>query len=339
MTVPKGGLPWIVKQSRVYSADSAQQPHVAIGWLEWLDETRYDDPKRVLRTAEAAVFSVQQEGLPRLLGIWASACRLLCRHEEAFLTLREAFRLARAGGDRLEEADLLLREASLVSSTSANYSTALNIVERAGALFARNGDMNGLGRALVKQGLFLIYLDRSTESEVAFESALALLDIANRRDRIASLQLLGLIAHKQGRPVDTLDFSKKAMSLASTRYEIGKLQWLNGCAYAELGQWAQADEAFLDAQKQLLKPSPVDAALSVCDHVRLLIRSNRIFDARQHISMMRRLMEPLANNVIASAAIRDLVRSEQEGRQLTLELIQRIAKRVEESRRTNARRL
>ena len=191
----------------------------------------------------------------------------------------------------------------------------------------------------MKQGLFLIYLDRSTESEVAFESALALLDIANRRDRIASLQLLGLIAHEQGRPVDTLDFGKKAMSIASTRYEIGKLQWLNGCAYAELSQWAQADEAFSDAQEQLLKPSPVDAALSVCDHVRLLIRSNRIFDARHHIGMMRRLMEPLASNVIASAAIRDLVRSEQEGRQLTLELIQRIAKRVEESRRTNTRRL
>ena len=161
MTVPKGGLPWIVKQARVYSAESVQQPHVAREWLEWLDETRYDDPKRVLKAAEAAIFSVQREDLPRLLGVWASACRLLCRHEEAFLTLREAFGLARAGTDRLEEADLLFaRSFSGLFNLSKLLDSSKYRRKGWGHCLRENGDMNGLGEGPGETGA-LPYLSRS----------------------------------------------------------------------------------------------------------------------------------------------------------------------------------
>ena len=53
---------------------------------------------------------------------------------------------------------------------------------------------------------------------------------------------------------------------------------------------------------------------------------------------MRTLLEPLAYNPIASAAIRDLLQCEYEGQQLTMPFLLTIKKRIEEGRRVDTRR-
>lgn len=338
LPVPNRPLPKIAKMALQQWEAPPMLPMVNEAWLEWLDELRYEDPKATVRIAEEAVEVVQTQHTPRLLGIWASACRPLCRHEDAVLVLREALRLARLQMDRLSEADLLRRGAALVVSASANYVVALKIVELASALYARSGEIDRLGCTLVNQGIFLTYMERYSEAKTALESGVKLLDPRTTRERIAALQVLGLIAQEQDRPEVALELSSRALKLVTNRYQVGKLRWLQGCALADLGQWNEAHESFEIALEQLLRPSPVDASLSACDHVRMLIDGGRIEQARSQISAMRRLMEPLADNLIASAAIRDLVRSEQEGARLTTVLVQRIIRRIEESRRAEARR-
>ena len=338
LPVPNIPLPKIVKMAYQHLEESPMFPVVDDAWLEWLDDLRYDDPKRATEVAEGTVMSVRHCDIPRLLGIWASACRLIARYDDGFVALREALLLARQCEDRLTEAGLLRRGASLVVSSSASYSAALSIVEQSASLYARSGEFDHLGRCLVSQGLFLIYLERKEEAEISFKTALSLLDERSYRDRIAAYQLSGLIANDRGEAATALALASKALSLASSRYEIGKLQWLRGSALAGMREWSKARKAFEEACLNLVKAAPIDAALCACDHVRLLISSGYLSEARLCIAAMRSLMEPLSGNLIASAAIRDLVRSEREGQRLDRGLVLRIVKRIEESRRVDTRR-
>lgn len=338
LIVPKGPLPQIVAKARGRFQGQSEHPVVGAEWLEWLDELRYDDPRRATEVSEASLDAIPDEYLPRLLGIWASACRTLASYKEATLALREALRLARAREDSLAEADLLRRGASLVGSASANYPTALMVAGKAVAICARLGNVDKMGRAMVSQGVFLYYLDRLSEAEVAIESALVFLEETSIRDRIAVFQVLGLISHARRQPQRALKFIGKALPLASTHYQIGKLSWLQGCILSDLDRWDMAHLAFEDAHNSLIKAAPIDAALAACDQVRLLLASRRIQDARLRIFEMRKLMEPLAGHLIASAAIRDLIRCEREGVRLTTTLILKIKKRVEEGRRIGTRR-
>lgn len=122
-------------------------------------------------------------------------------------------------------------------------------------------------------------------------------------------------------------------------FESNRTVWQDkGCALADIENWGMAHDAFEIATRNLLQAAPIDAALAACDHVRLLLASQKLEEARMRVAEMRSLMEPLAGNVVASAAVRDLVRCEQEGMRLTTSLILRITKRVEESRRADARR-
>ncbi len=53
---------------------------------------------------------------------------------------------------------------------------------------------------------------------------------------------------------------------------------------------------------------------------------------------MRRLLSPLSRNLIASSAIRDLILSQHEDSLRDTKMVVRIIKRIEQSRRANARR-
>lgn len=229
LAIPKGPLPWIVKKTRLCLQEAPSFPTVGESWLIWLEEQRYNDPRRVRRIAEHAVGAVLQEQIPRLLGVWASSSRALAHYSDASSALREALRLARSNNDPTTEADLLRRGASLVVSASADYSTALKVAGQAASLCARIGDLDKLGRVLVSQGIFLYYLERFSDSESAFKSALMFLDETSFHDRVAVLQVLGLISHARRQPNEALRFIARALPIASTKYQIGKLHWLEGC--------------------------------------------------------------------------------------------------------------
>jgi tetratricopeptide (TPR) repeat protein len=305
-------------------------------WLEWLDGLRYDKPEKALGLIEDTLDFVQDEDLPLALGVWASACRHVSRYEEGFLACREGLRLARRGGDRLAEVDLLQRLSFLVTSLTADYSAALGLSERAAVLCARLGDLNRLGQIMVDQGVLLLYLECYDESESSFSAGLVYLQEKEYRHRVSALHGIGLVHQQQHEPEKAIDYARKASELASSRFEQGKIQWLIGCASADLEAWEEAFLALERAFDGLLEVSVVDAGLVVCDHVKALLQAGKLEEARARSQAARTLMEPLARYPVASAAIRDLIRCEQEGHRLTVAFVIAVRERIEKGRQAVA---
>ena len=333
--VPSGPAPGIVRRiGRVDRPASAPLPR---SWLEWLDGLRYDDPGKVLGLIEDAIDFVPEKDLPLALGVWASTCRHVSRYEDGFLACQEGLRLARRGRDRLAEVDLLQRASYLVTSMTADYRAALGLSERATVLCARLGDMNTLGQIMVDQGLFLVYLERYEEAESAFLSGLEYLPEEDCRNRVSALHGIGFLHKLKNAPRKAITYARKASELASNRFEHGKIQWLIASASVDLEAFGDAILAFERAFDDLLETSVVDAGLVVCDHVKVLVQVGKLEEARARAQAARTLMEPLARYPVASAAIRDLIRCEQEGHRLTVTFVLTIRERIEKGRRVTHR--
>lgn len=339
LPVPNIPLPKIAKLAQQRADQDPQRPAVDAEWLEWLETLRYDHPRRAIRAAEAAVDAVESEHLTWLLGIWASACRFLGRNAQAFLVNREALRLAREQENRIAEADVLRRIASLVVSVTADYRGAIRINDKAIARYAASGATEKVGHALVNKGIYLVYLEQFGEAESTLHTARGLLASQNHRYLFSLFQTLGWSCKAQGKLEEALEYVSQARPLTETKYQQAKLLWLNAAVLADLGHCIEPRQAYKRALLILLEISPIEAALVACDQVNNLLKSDQILQARECISAMHRLLGPLAKNTVASAAIRDLIRSEQEGKHLTTELLFRITRRIEVSRRAKARRL
>lgn len=337
--IPKRPVPNIVRRVRERLEQSEEGAStIPRHWLEWLDELRYDKPRRALKLLEDTLDLVKLEDLPLALGVWASTCRFFFRYEEAFLACIEGLEIARAQHDPLGEVDLLQRVSFLVASMAANYQAALSVSEQAAVLCSRSGDLSRLGQILVDQGQFLFYLDRHDESRTCLEVALRFLDETERRHQTAALHTMGHLSQVTGSSEDALVICKQLQPLIRGRFERGKLQWLEGCALADLKRWEPSFKGFEDAWASLLPMSPIDAALSACDHVDALLSSGSVAEAQARAQILRKVLEPLEANLLASAAIRDLLRCEQEGKQLTATFLLEIKNRIENSRRAFTRR-
>ena len=334
--------PTVLKTLRRRLRDDGEQlasPPLAQSWLDELDELRYNDPTRALATIEHAVSFLEREDLPRALGIWASAARLLVRNEEGFMVCREALRLARMWKRVHDEADLLRRLAYLVSSHTGDYAAALEIAGQAALLYAREGVTTKLGQVVVDQAIFLRNQSMHSEAQRAFEAGLGLVSESDRRHRFAALQGLAVIERLEGRQERALEYVEAAQALGNmSRFERGMVSWLEGTLCADVGRWERADEIFGHAFQVLATISPIDAALSVCDHVQALLAATHLDKARERSATTRQLLEPLRHNPVASAALRDLLCAEDDGLKLTVQLVEAIRRRIEESRRVGTRR-
>lgn len=337
--IPDRPVPHIVKRVR-HRLDQDQEPAAAIprSWLEWLDELRYDKPQRALRLVEETLDYVRRADLPFALGVWASTCRLLARNEEAICACLEGLEVARKNGDRLGEIDNLQRMSFLVISMSANYRAALKLSERAGVLAMRTGDQNRIGRVLVDQGTINYYLHRFTAAEESFTSALSYLQADERRNRLTAMHTLGLVCQALGNPEQALRHCQEVAPMTANRFERGKVRWLEACALADLERWEASLGGFQEAWEDLITTSVIDAALSACDHVEALLKTGNLQAALIQSRCLRILLEPLKDNLIASAAIRDLVRCEHEEKRLNVAFLSKIRRRLQESRRADARR-
>ena len=332
--VPLGPTPQIVRRvaQRCTEGSGMEAPPLPRAWLDELDALRYDRPAKVLGMIEGSLDLVHEEDLPFALGVWASACRHLSRYEEGFLACQEGLRLSRRKRDRLAEVDLLRRTSFLVISMTANYNAALAMSEHSTVLCARLANLKWLGRFMVDQGLFLVYLERHEEAESAFLASLEYLPEEDFRNRVSALHGIGFLHRLRNEPEKAIMHARLAAEMASSRFEQGKIQWLIASASVDLQAWETAFSAFNRAFDDLLGSSIVDAGLVVCDHVEALLQAGKLEEARMRARTARTLMEPLARYPLASAAIRDLIRCEQEGHRLTVAFVLTIRGRIEKGR-------
>ncbi len=329
---PKGPRPRIL--ARVdRRLRSGVRGSIGESFLVDLEGMRLDQPEKATRLAEGAAEFIEEDLLPRLLGIFASASRSLLRLDDARHALREGIGFA-VRQERPDAVADLIRRNAFVLMAEGRYERALLMSETAGILFSRGGNLERFGRTLVDQGIALFYLERSEESARALTTGLELLSSESRRGRCSALQILGLIRMQERRPEEAFDLFDQCGSFAGEGFEHGKLHWVRGCALAELQRWEEMQAEFELAVDGLLEVSPIDAALCVCHQVRYLLDAGRTREAVARAQTMRRIVVPLEDtNVVASAAARDVLSCQERGRRrLTTAVLREAERLLSESR-------
>ena len=328
---PRGEPPEIVAKAWQRVRSGAEGSGVGATYLDTLDQQRYQQPGEVVKLTLWAVDHAELELLPHLLGVAGSAWRLLILLDEAEHAIHAGIEIAEQRGDRATVGNLLQR-LSYVLADKGDREEALRLAERAAVIFLRCGDRFELGKALVAQGIWLYYLDRTTEAIETHEIALDHLPRDPSRPRCAAFQCMGL-AHQRLGNLNAAKESAIAAEAAATANDdrvIGKLLWLRARIHADLEELDQAALLFGEVIAIFRELHHGETALATCELVRVQLLLERPEDAYQAATAMRVLLEPLRHNKIISAAIGDLLRSGRTG--LTLALVQRVMARIEDER-------
>ncbi len=312
-------------------------PRSTTRFIQELDCLRYVNTRLARNQASASLQHTPRSLLPRLLGAYASALRLLEDHDGAQHALTAGLELAAQRDDFSAVADLWQRMAYIVADRG-NYQRALVISERAERIHVRIGDDIGVGKALTDQGIWLYYLDRHRES---IDSHLAALHrLANqslaRRCRVGSLQFLGLNYLKLQKLDRAQAYAARARQEASELgpWVFGGILWLQADIAMVQGRYEEA-EGFLREAIEIFSPiSAGQTALASIELVRSLILQNRTEEAYETAKAMARLVEPLRRKSrVAEAALAELVRCGLERRGLTLRRLDDVAEKIATRRR------
>jgi tetratricopeptide (TPR) repeat protein len=306
--------------------------------LAALEALRNENPRRLIRRIRLLVPRVEERQLPELLGIYASAARALGKMEEAQIVLAHAIELAEERDDPALLADLLQR-ASYVMAHGSQADKALALSEKATLHYVRLGDLAGIGKTLVDQGVWHGYLEHTDEELVSFLSALHYLPAASerpdvRKNRFSCLMNLGITYRK-------LDDPERAGRYAAMASEVagdvgpklyGKLLWLEAAIARESGRVAEAEGLYRQALEVLGPVVPIDAALSSVELVRFQLGQGRAADAYSTAKELMVLVQPLENHRLASAALTALLRCALTGRGLSAAFLDRVARGLEQGR-------
>ena len=331
---PAGEPPAIVPKAweRFRSCPESRRRRIDREVLEQLDTLRYEQAERVVRQTEELVDHVDLEILPRLLGVAGSAYRLWDIQLDAAQHVIEAgLQMAKLRGDQGATGDLMQR-LSYVAGDHGLHEAALEVAERATGVLVRAGDLVGVGKSLVDQGMWLYYLDRPLEAIKAQETALRRLPESVAFNRLTALQGLALNYHSLGKDDQAFELAQEAKDLCRDfdPSKLGKVLWLEARISMGLKDYALAEKSLLKAVQIYLPIHHGETVLATTDLVRVRLLQERPFDAWETAKTLHKLMWPLRTNRIISAAIADLLRVTSGG--LTLALVERVRAKIERER-------
>jgi tetratricopeptide (TPR) repeat protein len=311
--------------------------------LAALEDLRYGDPQRVMQRATALVTEVPVGHRPWVLGLYGSACRVAGRLKEAQMVLGRALDLAAELGDPRAEADLLQR-ASYVVGDLGQFESAFHFAERATLLFVELGDLTGVGKAMVDQGVWLGCLDRDANAHRAFLAALHFLpengepDV--RRNRIACLMSLGNLARRRG----DLEAAREHLEVARAAADgstvgpafLGKLVALQALIAEASGDLERAEEHFREAFEIYRPITLLDTAVTAVDLARVQLQRGRIDAASGTARTLLASIDPtdVEEQPPVSATVVEMVRYLAAGRELTAAALERLRSELERAKRS-----
>lgn len=305
--------------------------------LAGLDSLRYENPELVLRRARSLLPRVTDARVPQVLGIYASACRVAGRLNEAQMVLGRALELARERCGPAVLGDLLLR-AGYVDGTRLQLERAHDLAERATLLFAKSGDLAGIGRALVEQGLWQGHLDRPRHALRSLTAALEYLpreaaaDPLLRRNQFSCLLSLGLLHRQLGdlRAARSYARAARASARGIERVVLGKLTFLRASIAHDLDELERAEALYGEALATFQPAAPMDALLCAVKLARLQLGRGRTAAAYETAKAAAPVVESLEPEPMVSAALTELLGCALAGRGLSEALLERVARGLEE---------
>ncbi len=313
--------------------------------LDALEALRHDDPARTLREARSLIPVVPDVQVPRLLGIYASACRSLGRADEAILVLTRALDLAAERDYQASLGDLLLR-AGYICSERGQTEMACALAERATLVFARIGDLVGIGRSLLDQGMCFFHLNRPRDAAELMIVALGYLE----QDRGASPTMVQMsrwsclvnlcLIHRSLDELSVAEsYARQAREPAGILGQerlLGRVIVLEAAIARDAGRSEEAELLYREAFEIFRSIEPLDSALCGIELVRVQLRMKRNTEAYQTAKAMMPLLEPLEKNRVASAALAELLRSALAGQGLSEALLHSVAGGLQKAQRKTA---
>ncbi len=164
--------------------------------------------------------------------------------------------LSRGSGDPSEEARLLEYKSSLRRS-ERRFDEALGLIDEAIELYRLLTERHLTGRALVRRGVILGFLDRLPESISALQAGLSLLDAASEpRIDLYGRHNLFCFLLEAGRLLEAqamLSETRRLHRQVGEPLNMLRLHWLEGRLAAALGQMEEADEMLTDTRDGFLE--------------------------------------------------------------------------------------
>lgn len=305
--------------------------------LAALDGLRHANPSLAMRRGRALIRRITASHLPVLLAIYASACRVAGRLEEAQMVLARVLELAEERGDEGQLGDALLR-AGYVAAARAEAHDALALAEKATLVFVRSGDLAGIGRALTDQGHWLVHLDRPRRAYQSFLTALEYLpengDAALQRNRVSCFSNLGMLHLQLGNLEAAQRYARRARenSRGADHAVQGMLVAQQAFFDRRAGRYRRAEELFREALDMLQPVSPLDAALCGVELTRVQLQRGKAARARATARALMPLVEPLERTPLAAAALTELLRHALAGHGLTTAVLTKVARGLEAGR-------
>ncbi len=303
-----------------------------------LDDHRHHDPEAVREAVVGDLRKVAADdlqlswGVP-LLAVYGSALRMLENHDGALQALVAAVQVAWRSGDPTTLADLLQR-LSYVVADRGEHRRALELAKVAEDWHVRADNRVGIGKTLVDQGCWYYYVGQPRESISASEAALKYLPFEETSNRFAALQTLGLSFWALGELSSAQRYADEAAEIASGvgPWLRAQLDWLQARIATEKKDYVLGERLFRETSEFFVPLSSVDAALVSAELARVFLLEGRGAEAQGLANTMLRFIEPLRRNRVASAAMADLWRCAAAGQGLSLELVERTIRRLEEGR-------
>ncbi len=326
---PKGDPPEIVHRAWArFHDDGGLEGTLGKDTVTTLDRMRYEEPQRAIDQATALIKYCPRELVPHLLGVAGSAWRLLVQLDKAEHAICAALQMAQRLDDDQMVGELLQR-LSYVLLERGELEVALGAAERASSFHLRCDNIEGVGKTLVDQGIWLRALGKREAAISVLRLALKLLPEEERHNLAGALQTLGTCFRELGEPEIALEYAFQAEELTPglPRVVADKVKWLRANAWADLGKLSEAEELLRSVVRNLAEVHLGEMALATCDLMRVYLMDGRITEAFEAATALRALVEPLRENKIASAAIAKLLRDGETG--LTLALAEEVRTRIE----------
>lgn len=275
--------------------ESAERAVECERWIARARELVFSDPADAVRAARRAVglaeeLAAEEPAAQRWADLEARACAFQANAERvaddldaASALLRRADRCAAAGsGDPVLRARLLDLRASL-ERDQGHLEHALELVEEAVAVYARQRARRHLGRALVQRAVLQAHAGRCNHSLDSLRRAFEHLEPQQEpRSVLAATQCLAFCLHRVGYDIaasQLVDEARATVEHLGDDILLLRLRWLQARIMASLGHDREGElravrDAFLE------QGLVYDAALASIDLAILFARQRRLPDLR-----------------------------------------------------------
>ncbi len=310
------------------SASDARAGDIDTLWQERLT----DPPRAGRRAAMMAKHGSERPFVARTLGVWAAVLRTRGDLRLATVVLGVALELAE---DDVRVRAELAQRAAYVLSDRARFAEALQLVEVALVLYARSGDVAGVGRALVDNGTFLDYCGEREEAIAAYTAALGFLPDAERFNRYGAHQGLALVYVNTGklRFADHHLHEALRVRVVLSEIETARLYWLR----ARIAQARQeTGQAIIYFEKVLshLDDAPEDFAVAASELVLIRLHAGQVAEATRQAKALTQVALRIDNEIV-QAAVANLILAAKRG-QLSLEAAESLLRQMEKGEAGNA---